>query len=216
MDPTPDFGFTALPKPTIKAMQKGIMAGRYRGIPTWKCPMDLAIYADILWELKPKTVVEFGSNRGGSALWLADQLTTYGVEGFHVYSLDIHPVTDLADPRITFGYCDAADPAAHIGIDDLRALPKPLLVIDDASHMAEHVLAVLRFVDQALEPGDYLIVEDGNLVELGWEAEYNGGPLAALRTFLPEAGSRYIIDRARCDTYGHNVTWNPEGFLKRV
>jgi cephalosporin hydroxylase len=210
------FGQTDLSRSVIRGMQKGIMAWSYRGIPTWKCPMDLAIYSQILWDLKPRTVVEFGSNRGGSALWFADQLTAFGVPDFHVYSLDIHPVTDLADDRITFGYCDVADPGEHIGLADLAALPKPLLVIDDASHMAAHVLAVLRFVDQAMEPGDYLIVEDGSLVELGWSEEYDGGPLAALKVFLEERGSRYVLDRARCDTYGHNVTWNPEGFLRRV
>lgn len=210
------FGETALPRPVIRDMQKGIMAWSYRGLPTWKCPMDLAIYSQILWELQPRSVVEFGSNRGGSALWFADQLSAFGVADFHVYSLDIHPVTDLADPRITFGYCDVSDPGAHIGLADLAGLPKPLLVIDDASHLAGHVLSVLRFVDQALAPGDYLIVEDGSLVELGWSEEYDGGPLAALKTFLDEAGDRYVLDRARCDTYGHNVTWNPEGYLKRV
>nr|WP_295469464.1 CmcI family methyltransferase [Mesorhizobium sp.] len=210
------FGATDLPQDTIAAMQKGIMGWSYRGRPTWKCPMDLALYSSVLDEIAPRSVVEFGSNRGGSALWLADQLTARGIDGAHIWSLDINPVTDLDDPRITFGYCDAAEPATYIGLADLAALPKPLLVIDDASHMAAHVLAVLRFVDGTLEPGDYLIVEDGILNELGWCDEYHGGPLAALRTFLAERPDRYQIDRARCDFFGRNVTWNPEGYLRRV
>lgn len=212
----PAFGATDLPTDVLNAFQKGIMGWSYRGRPTWKCPMDLAIYAQILWELQPKTIVEFGSNKGGSALWLADQLSSFGVEGFHIYSLDIAPVTDLVDPRITFGYCDVSNPAAHIGLADLIHLPKPLLVIDDASHHADHVLAVLQFVDQALEPGDYLIVEDGILDHLGWSDDYGGGPLKALRAFLSTSSGRYQIDRARCDTFGRNVTWNPEGYLRRI
>jgi cephalosporin hydroxylase len=210
------FGDMALPKSVIKNMQRGIMNWSYRGLPTWKCPFDLAIYMDVIWEVKPRSIVEFGSNRGGSALWFADQLTNFGIEGGHVWSLDYHPVADLQDPRITFGFCDVASPEEHIGLDDLRNLPKPLLVVDDASHMASHVLAVLRFVDQALVKGDYLIVEDGSLNMLGWEKQYQGGPLAALKSFLTDAGERYEIDRARCDFFGHNVTWNPEGYLKRV
>lgn len=212
----PAFGSTLLDKSVIEAFQKGIMAWSYRGRPTWKCPMDLAIYSQILWDLKPRTIVEFGSNRGGSALWMADQLSGFGLASFHIYSLDIAPVTDLQDPRITFGHCDVADPAAYIGLADLIHLPKPLLVIDDASHQASHVLNVLRFVDQAMQPGDYLIVEDGILDHLGWSDDYGGGPLKALTTFLAETGDRYQIDRARCDTFGHNVTWNPEGYLRRV
>lgn len=210
------FGSTLLDNSVIEAFQKGIMAWSYRGRPTWKCPMDLAIYSQILWDLKPRTIVEFGSNRGGSALWMADQLSGFGLASFHIYSLDIAPVTDLQDPRITFGQFDVADPAAYIGLADLIHLPKPLLVIDDASHQASHVLNVLRFVDQAMQPGDYLIVEDGILDHLGWSDDYGGGPLKALTTFLAETGDRYQIDRARCDTFGHNVTWNPEGYLRRV
>lgn len=212
----PQFGVMALPKNVIENMQKGIMSWSYRGLQTWKCPFDLAIYMNVIWELRPRTIVEFGSNRGGSALWFADVLTNYGIEGSHVFSLDLNPVMDLTDPRITFGFCDVAAPEEHVGLDDLRGLPKPLLVIDDASHMAEHVLAVLRFVDKAMAKGDYLIVEDGALNMLGWEEQYNGGPVAALRTFLAEAGERYEVDRARCDFFGPNVTWNPEGYLKRV
>ncbi len=34
--------------------------------------MDLAIYARLMWELKPRTVIEVGTAKGGSALWLAD------------------------------------------------------------------------------------------------------------------------------------------------
>lgn len=211
-----EFGSTRLSRATIKSLQRGIMNWSYRGRPTWKSPLDLALYLDVLWEVRPRSVVEFGSNRGGSALWFADQLTSFGVEGAHVWSLDINPVTDLDDPRISFGFCDVAEPAAHLGLADLKALPRPLLVIDDASHMAGHVLAVLRFVDQALAPGDYLIVEDGVLTHLGWNDDYDGGPLAALKSFMAEAGERYEIDRARCDFFGRNVTWNPEGYLRRV
>lgn len=206
----------ALPKNVIKNMQQGIMNWSYRGLPTWKCPFDLAIYMEVIWDLKPRSVVEFGSNRGGSALWFADVMTNFGIEGAHVWSLDYHPVKDLEDTRITFGFCDVAAPEEHIGLSDLANLPKPLLVVDDASHMSAHVLAVLRFVDKAMTKGDYLIVEDGSLNMLGWEEQYEGGPLKALRTFLAETDGRYEIDRARCDTYGRNVTWNPEGYLRRV
>ena len=216
MNPATRFGQTILAKDFITRAQQGIMSYTYKGFPTWKCPFDLAIYTELLWELKPRTIVEFGSNRGGSALWLADQLTALGLLQSRVFSLDINPVTDIQDARVTFGYCDVADPGAHISIKDFRALPKPLLVIDDASHMASHVLNVLQFVDQGLVSGDYLIVEDGILNELGWEEQYEGGPLAALSTFLAERGDSYEIDRRRCDMFGLNATWNPDGYLKRV
>jgi cephalosporin hydroxylase len=210
------FGQTALPAESLQALQKGIMDYRYRGRAMWKCPMDLAIYAEILWDLRPRSVIELGSNTGASALWFADQLTAFGVEGFVVHSFDIRPVTDLADPRLRFGYCDVAAPAQHLPPNWLRSLPKPFLLVDDASHQAAHVLAVLRLMDQTLAPGDYVIIEDGSLSALGLNARYAGGPLVAIAQFLAECQGRFQIDRARCDRFGHNVTWNPEGYLRRV
>lgn len=109
-----------------------------------------------------------------------------------------------------------AEPARHLDAGFLAALPHPLLVIDDASHQADHVLAVLRCVDPHLRRGDYVIVEDGILTRMGWGRRYGGGPLAALATFLAEAGDRYEVDRARCDAFGTNVTWNVDGYLRRL
>lgn len=210
-----EFGSTDLPQDAIRALQNGIMSWSYRGRATWKSPLDLALYTDLLWELRPRSVVEFGSNTGGSALWFADMLTTYGVADAQVLSYDLNPVRDLADPRIVFGVCDVSRPDENLA-STLRSLPRPLLLIDDASHMAAHVLTLLRFVDPLLRAGDYVIVEDGVLTHLGWNEQYDGGPLAALQIFLGETEGRYQVDRARCDHYGRNATWNPEGYLRRV
>ena len=82
---------------------------------------------------RPGTVIEFGSNKGASALWLADMLEVFGLRDTKVYSYDINPVTDLKDPRIVFGYCDTRDLSASLSDSFMRALPRPLLVIDDAN-----------------------------------------------------------------------------------
>src|SRR5262245_42413072 len=205
-----------LPESLLPHIQRGVMSWSYRGRPTWKCPFDLPLYMDVIWEIRPTTVIEFGSSRGGSALWLADTLTAYGLTGSRVLSYDIQPVNDLDDPRIEFAYCDVADPARHLDPHALEGMPHPILVIDDASHMAPDVLAVLRFMDRFLAPGDYVIVEDAIITEMGWSDRYEGGPRAAIETFLAESRDRFEIDRRRCDFYGKNVTWNVNGYLRRV
>lgn len=43
----------------------------------------------LLWELKPRTVVEFGAYKGGSALWTADMLKAFGCKS-RVISIDIN------------------------------------------------------------------------------------------------------------------------------
>jgi cephalosporin hydroxylase len=91
-----------------------------------------------------------------------------------------------------------AQPQEHIGLADLSNLPKPLLVVDDASHMYAHVLAVLRFVDKALVKGDYLIVEDGSLNMLAGRSSMRAArsgrsrpswprPVTATRSIAPAA-----------------------------
>ena len=70
----------------------GISLGKYqtywRGVSLMKDPLDLTIHQQLLWELKPRTVIEFGAYKGGSALWLADMLKMYGCQS-RIISTDI-------------------------------------------------------------------------------------------------------------------------------
>src|SRR5258708_34070910 len=45
---------------------------------------------------------------------------------------------------------------------------------------------------------------------------YEGGPLRAIHDFLARTGGRYEGDRGLCDYFGRNVTWNVDGYLRRV
>ena len=60
----------------------------WKGVGQMKDALDLVIYMQLLWDLKPRTVFEIGSYAGGSALWMSDMLTSYGCDA-HVYSVDI-------------------------------------------------------------------------------------------------------------------------------
>jgi cephalosporin hydroxylase len=211
-----EFGDVFLERTTAESIQQGIMNYTYRGVPMLKCPFDLALYMQVIWDIKPKTVLEFGSKFGGSALWLADVLTNFGLNDCILRSYDIRPVTALKDPRIEFSKIDVSRPQDFIHGPSLDALPRPMLVIDDASHQYSHVLALMRFLHPHLRQGDYLIIEDGIVSRLGTDEGYEGGPLRAIREFLATHGDFYMVDRKRCDTFGKNVTWNVEGYLRRM
>src|SRR5262245_5514928 len=206
-----------LPAEFANRMQHGVCTYRYKGVEAFKCPMDMALYLDVLYELKPGTVIEFGSWAGGSALWLADMLTVMGLGATRVYSYDLKPV-ELRDPRISFAYCDTNCISDHISGEFMHSLPRPLLIIDDASHNYQQVLNVLRFAHRHTCKGDYIIVEDGFASVVGAEDMhgYEGGPFQATHTFLVEHPNEYEIDRSRCDFYGRNVTWNPDGYIRRI
>ena len=41
------------------------------GVKTVKCPMDLWVYQEMIFEMKPDVIIETGTNYGGSAYYLA-------------------------------------------------------------------------------------------------------------------------------------------------
>jgi cephalosporin hydroxylase len=173
----------------------------WKGIPCLKDPFDLALYPLLLWELKPATIIEIGSFAGGSAVWLADLLGAMGLDG-RVYSFDIDPGRVVArHERVTFAHADSHRPSTFPA--DLKQLPRPWLVIEDAH---QNVYGVLRHFDGLLEPGDYLVVED--LLSLPKYVQTS--------RFLREARERYAVDTRYTDMFGYNATWNVNGYLKRI
>ena len=61
----------------------------WRGVLVLKDPLTLTASQQLLWELKPQTVIEFGAYKGGSALWTADMLKMFGCKS-RVISIDIN------------------------------------------------------------------------------------------------------------------------------
>ena len=54
--------------------------------------MDTMIVQQLLWELKPATIFEMGTHEGGSALWMADTMRSYGCNS-QVYTVDLDTET---------------------------------------------------------------------------------------------------------------------------
>lgn len=204
----------SLPLGVLLNLQQGTMSYQYKGIDCFKCPFDLALYQRLLWELRPRTIIEIGTWKGGSALWFADLLVTYGIDG-HVHSFDIADPPKLVHDRITFHRADAMDISEVVPASLVATLNRPLLVIEDAGHYASLTLAVLKHFGPLLEKGEYLVVEDAIIHEMGVAHDYDGGPRQAIREFL-KSNTQYVIDRKYCDLYGENVTWNVNGYLRRI
>lgn len=204
-----------IPLDQLNAIQKGTMAYEWKGVPCLKNPFDLALYQRLLWEQKPQTLIEIGSNKGGSALWFADMAEILGFR-MRVISIDIVPVQGVKDKRIDFRTGDGRKLETVLSQRELAALPRPLLVIEDASHDYDQTLAALQFFDPVMTSGEYLIVEDGIIEAMQVGDRYQGGPSKAIDEFLAEAGARYEIDASYCDYFGYNVTWNTNGYLRRI
>ncbi len=207
----------SLPPDALAAIQAGVMATTYRARSFLKSPFDVVLYLRLLDQLRPRTVIEIGSKRGGSALWFADTLNTLGVDA-RVISIDLQPPADLVDPRISLFACDAASLGDVLVPDMLAALPRPWLVTEDSAHTFAVCLSVLRFFDPHLATGEYIVIEDGIVADLpgpAYEA-FEDGPNQAVAAFLSERPDAYRIDSSLCDHFGYNVTYNPNGWLRRV
>mgnify|MGYP005852686035 CR=1 FL=1 len=199
----------------LEAYQAGVMGYRYKGRQCLKSPVDVAIYLHLLEVLRPASIVEIGTREGGSALLLADMAAMVGLAP-QVVSVDIAPPAQPpADPRIIFLAGDVHDLAAVFGAGGLRALPGPRLVVEDSAHTRAGCRAALDFFADALDPGDYLVVEDGVIDDLGMSDRFDGGPNRAIADFFAERPDVFEVDEGLCDMFGRNATYSPNGWLRR-
>src|SRR5271155_4479455 len=147
-----------LPEPIFRAFEAGTASYQWRGIGLVKNPIDMAIIAKLLWDAKPRTIVEIGSGEGGSALWMRDIANCYGIRS-EIHSVDINPPR-INSENIFWHYGNGLRLEAALSEEFMRNIPRPLLAIDDADHFPETTAAVLNFFDRWSLPGEYIVVED--------------------------------------------------------
>ena len=180
------------------------------GAQALKNPLDLWIYQEIMVETQPALVVETGTYRGGSALFLASMCDL--LDRGEVVSIDVEPLREdyPQHPRITYlGGRSSTDPDVVAEVRE-RAAGRKTLVILDSDHSQGHVEAELAVYAPLVPVGCHLIVEDSNIGRI--RKDLLPGPFEAIETFL--AGSdAFEIDREREKFL---ITFNPSGYLRRV
>jgi cephalosporin hydroxylase len=180
------------------------------GAQALKNPLDLWVYQEIMCETEPELVVETGTYRGGSALYLASLCDLIG-RG-EVVSIDVEPLRDdyPTHARLTYlGGRSSTDPAV---VDEVRerAAGRPILVILDSDHTQAHVEAELAAYAPLVPVGCYVIVEDSNIGRI--RKDLMPGPFQAVEAFLSQS-DEFEIDREREKFL---ITFNPSGYLRRV
>ena len=128
----------------------------WMGITCWKSVSDMWNYQEILYELKPSLVIEFGTNQGGSALFFATIMKQLG-KPFKVLSVDItHKPLDPSarrDPNILFVESSSTVPAIAEQIRSLRSeFPGKVFAILDSDHTMDHVLAEMKLCGPCSPP----------------------------------------------------------------
>jgi cephalosporin hydroxylase len=192
--------------------ESGVWRNTYwLGVETFKCPLDLWVYQEILFELRPRYVVETGTAAGGSALFLASLCDLLG--GGEVLTVDIEERADRpAHPRIKYLRGSSVDEQLVSKIKDAVEGAGPVMVILDSDHGREHVLAELRAYGELVTEGSYLIVEDTNVNGHPVFQLHGPGPMEAVEQFLRET-DRFAADREREKFF---ITFNPKGYLRKL
>lgn len=189
----------------------------WAGVKALKSPGDMWNYQEIIFELKPSLIIEFGTYSGGATLFFAALLDQMSHRS-KILSVDIdHHIMDERlnhHPRIELMLASSTTPQVAQKISQLRQeFPGSVFVILDSNHEKNHVFAEMLLLRPLLKTGDYLIVEDGNInghpVLPGW----GEGPYEAIEQYVSLYPHDYQFDQDREQKFG--FTFAPKGFLIR-
>jgi cephalosporin hydroxylase len=223
----------------VKSAHSGLGRSLYRGVSIQKFPFDYLMYQMIIHEMRPDLIIEIGTMHGGAALYYADLMDTFGIEGGEVHTIDIvdpygrkkheaeledHKPNPNEDPN----YPDVVDAHPRIktftggyqsyDLSNCKGF-KRVLVIDDGSHVYDDVKAVMYKFKHLTPIGGYFIIEDGNAIDVCPKPElvelYEGGPLRAIFEFLA-LNDEFRVAYRWCDMFGTNSTFNTYGYLQKV
>jgi cephalosporin hydroxylase len=190
---------------------------KWLGVTCQKSVSDMWNYQEILFELRPSLVIEFGTCFGGSALFFASVMRQLG-QPFKVLSVDIsHEILDPVaerDPDILFVKSSSTAPIIFDHITRLKTqYPGKIFAILDSDHSMNHVLAEMKLLRPLLSAGDYMIVEDSNVNGHPILPAWGAGPYEAIEAYEHYFPNDYTHDRARENKFGW--TFAPNGFLIR-
>ena len=186
----------------------------FMGKKVFKCPNDLWIYQEILWEVKPDVIIECGTFHGGSALYYAKLYDVMNIEG-EIITIDVDSMPDMpVHKRII--YLSGSSVSTEI-LEKVKLLikdKKKVMVILDSDHTKDHVLKELEMYHNFVSKDSYLVVEDSNL---NGHPVYSGfgqgpGPMEALEEFMlkhPE----FAVDKSKEKFL---MSFNPSGYLRRI
>lgn len=188
---------------------------KFLGVVTNKSVSDMWNYQEILSDLKPGLIVEFGTRFGGSALFFS-VVGRAIVPELQVLSVDVrHDEVDrqvFNQASIHLLRSSSTGPEVAATILELRqAHPGPVFFILDSDHSKNHVLGELELLRGVVQTGDYVIVEDGNINGHPVLPEWGEGPTEALAAYFAEHPQDYRQDTARETKFG--FTFAPGGFL---
>jgi len=198
----------------------------WMGFPIIQMPEDIVACQEIMLACKPTVVIETGVAWGGGLALVASMMSLYHHTGT-VLGIDLNLNPELSGQLdrlnlpVTIDLLQASsiDDSALTWVVDHISSDDRVMVILDSHHTHDHVLAELRRYSPLVTPGQFIIVGDTIVKDIGgapsreraWDVTAN--PHTGLEAFLGES-SDFIRDPAVNQKL--LTTFHPGGYLRKL
>ena len=209
---------------------KYVYSFTWLGRPIIQLPEDMIRIQEVIYRVRPDVLIETGIAHGGSLVFYAGLFKAMGAGRVIGIDVEIRPHNRKAIeshelfPMIELVEGDSTDAGV---VARVRAMVRPgerVLVMLDARHTKDHVLAELRAYSPLVTPGSYIVAADGIMGDLAGaprsapDWEWNN-PREAAAEFARENG-RFVLEEPPFPfnegLVRERVTYWPGAFLRRA
>jgi len=197
----------------------------YMGVPILQLPSDLMVMQELIFQIRPKVIVETGIAFAGMTSFYSDMLFAAGISNSFVLSVDVdireHASATLrALPRCTYLEGSSIDEHIVQDVKDILSGRSPVLVSLDSSHTHNHVLQELKLYSPLVSVGSYIVVFD-TAIEFYGHLDKNqdrpwgkgNNPWTAVQEFM-KGNDEFVVDKEV--EKRALITSAPGGWLRRT
>jgi cephalosporin hydroxylase len=209
---------------------KYVYSFTWLGRPIIQLPEDLLRIQEVIFSLTPDVIIETGIAHGGSLVFYATLCKALGKGRVIGIDVDLRPHNRKAieaHPLFPFITLIEGSSVAEATIYAVRAQVKPdetVLVLLDACHSKEHVLAELNAYSPLVSKGSYIVAMDGIMEQVAGAPRtqhdwaWNNPKQAAIE--FVKAHPEFIIEEPAFvfneGNVSERVTYWTSGFIKRI